>query len=102
MFLGNDLLVSGLMNSTSRLGRMNLNELFLAPSVGPCRGSPSVATCVSVMQLCSVGPYASSTCTPRNFFWNAKEEVRRSGGHDGPEREVGEVELVGDAALDNG
>jgi hypothetical protein len=41
MFLGNDLLVSGLMNSTSRLGRMNLNELFLAPSVGPCRGSPS-------------------------------------------------------------
>lgn len=53
VFFGSDRPVSGSINLISRLGRMNPTEFFLATPWLLFR-SP----CVSVMQLCSVNPYA--------------------------------------------
>lgn len=53
VFLGRDRPVSGSTNLTSMLGRMKPTEFFLAMP-WPFLGSPWV----SVMQLCSVSPYA--------------------------------------------
>ena len=66
VFLGRDRDVSGSMNLTSIFGRMNPTEFLLAVPPWSSLG----AACVSVMQLCSVNPYAYQTgVNPGILIW---------------------------------